>query len=537
MSPLLHNKILKYINREQIHSITIDVFDTLLLNDYWPSDLRYHDLARKWLTTLHDVISPKITTYEITTWRDYAKRDLTEKHQPLRLDLWIDTFVNLLCVKYDIKLQDEQHLQLLATLISTEITFTLENVKPNHALISQLQKVKVAYPDIKLYFVSDTHFSTLQIEMMLDILNIRCFDGGVTSSDLDAPLENGDFYEQLGSELSSQFKISQNLHIGDHRIPDYLTPILHDGYAIHYRPIRARGLRTMIGKIAFKTIQILAVKREIDNFYYKFPYHASPSNLWEQYGVLLAQADAIYANKLDQEARQHLHSQYLLVGNESFRLAEQNLALFDNENLKLAGIMNETTMIEAFLWLLATYRSPRWNAGKLAKILLAKYVPMNRAEIYNFCFAPDYAVSELAITSRDEDEFWEGLIEEIASADRHYTDHLRESYNEMSQFLPQNQQDLYCITFKSDGTVDIFREFARLHGVSNDIYEWNINADLQLSRQERQLSVKINPRRQKLIDQGRRKGIRELANTELAPDHYLQAIITNQIKRLSKQLG
>ncbi len=538
MQPTLYKKILRIIDKNQIKTITVDIFDTILLNDYWPEDLRYFDLAKRWVADLYQITALQITPYELLDLRKQAETELQDANRPLQIDLILDIVLDLLCAKYDISLSSDDRLQILATLIATEIQFKIANTRPNHNLIAQLKSIKEARPEMKIYFLTDTPFFAEQIKTMLQILDIKIFDGGISSSDLGCEKRDGKIFELLDDNLAPGFNLMSNLHIGDHRVPDYLMPILHDSQAIHYRPVRMRGMRTTVGKCAMQVHKSLAYRREKARVQALFV--STHTNDWEQYGAIVAQYRAIWNTKIQLRAGLADDTRYLLARSISdFVLtssATRKNATLEQENV-LASTLDKTTILRAFVWLLATFETTRWNAAKLLELLTRTAKLTDRQKLYQLAFSEDYMVSNLAMQSLSDAEFYSEFLTEIKTAEPGSVALLRESYEQMVQLLPRNSQKVCIVEQNNDDTAMLFREFARLHGINNEIMECILDADGSVTAAETRVQDRINTRRLACIKRGYQNGPALLRQTELNHENYIKTILKPQLKRVVKALN
>lgn len=532
MKPTLYSKLLKQIHRHQIQTLTIDVFDTILLNEYWPADLRDHDLTRKWLPILQTKISSKITSYEIYSWRKFAKQELLQAKRPLRIDLWVDALVELLCIKYHITLDHDQHLELLAALISAELEFVVNNTKPNLPLLAQLSSLKKLHPELKFYFLADSHLTAEQIKTIFDIFDIKLFDGGICSSDLGQTKKSGELYELLESQLAPKFDLTHNLHLGDELIADYQMPLQHDSQAIHYRPLRMRGLRTLVGKTAIIIMEKLAkANAKLD---YEALCEASSihNSIWQQYGALSAQAQTLSAWQLHLAIELEPETNFLLADVSATQLINRAPQILDHNNVRLAASLNQTTLLQAYVWLLATYHTPRWNAVNLLKLVFQSAGITQRQDIYNLCFTKDYIVSDLALQSFEEAEFWQNLLSEIENNDSHYTDQLRSAYEIVAQTLISDGQPLYLIDF-DQSIIDLYRNFAQLHGITSKITERQFSCGTIKTS----LEASLNSRRQNKSERGGARFITIIQNIPLSPIEYFNTILRPSFKRLTRKIS
>lgn len=536
MQPILYNKVRKLVNQQLLKTLTVDIFDTILLHEYWPAGLRYNDIAIKHLPIFQAKISPLITAAEVYSWRMYTQQELRKTGRPLRLDLWFDAMISMFCIKYNVSLDDNQHLELLARLISTELEFEINSCKPNQRLIRQIAALKQLDPTLKVYFVADSAFTAEQIKTLLDICHISIFDGGICSSDLGATKRDGELYELLSTHLASDFDLMSNLHLGDQHLPDFLMPILHDSLAIHYRPLRCRGLRTLIGRTALKIIEAKTIHREQKRHRELYPSTPFISDDWQQYGCILAQAQALWSWQLCLETEFRSETNFLLSSTICTDISRRAPQLLDRHNVRLASSLDQDTMLRALVWLLATFPTNRWNSAKLFHTIAQETNFTNRLDWYDLCFTKDYPYSELAVNSYDDAEFWSTFLNEVASADAHYTELLTKAYENMAQILPRDSQDLCIITLHHDYTTELFRAFARLHGVNNTITEQVLDVNLDLAKSTNALQSSLNPRRIHQADQGAAKYLPVLQHTELAPNIYLEKVLCPNLRRISKTI-
>lgn len=489
MKPILYHRILKLITKYQLKSLTFDVFDTIILNEYWPQDLRHYDLAIKQLPLIQKFISSDLTTYEILDLRRYARRLLRSKGITLRLDTWLTELVELILIKYPTNLTDDQQLELIANLIKLELEFTLENCKPNQPLLAQLQLIKQLHPDLKIYFTSHSHFTSAQIKLLLQIFQINLFDDGATLADFDK------VDRELFDLLPNSFQISQNLHIGDHYHQDFLHAKHMDSHALHYRPIRLRGLRTMVGSAWIQVLQLSALCR-------------AKRLSFNEHNQLSTELSQIYAHKISATVSLD-YNNYIL----SAHLTHLDTSSYPN--LKTFPELNRITLLRAFIWLLATFDSPRWNAPQLLSLLLQQTTLQTRTQLYNFCFTPNYIYSHLAIQSFTDDEFYQVFLSEIRNADPEFTQNLRESYEMAILALPQNDKPTTFISINNDGSAELFRDFARLHNLANDFDSLILN------------SFDFTPNLPKPTST-------QDLHYELAPDTYLTKILQPKLQKPTK---
>jgi len=512
MKPTFYSKISKLVTEHQLRSITVDVFDTIILNDYWPSQLRLYDLSAKQLPVIHQLIAEQITSYELADTRAYATKLLQASDLPFRLDIWLTETVELLCLKYKITLTDEQKLSLLADLIKIELEFTIENCHPNRTLISQLQRLKQQHPELKFYFLDHGYFTSDQIKLLLQIYQINFFAGGITAADLTSPSD-----EELFHHLPQTFNLRPNLHIDDHH-QNILNLKVLDAHAIHYRPIRMRGLRTLIGQTWFQLLR---------HFTLRHARRLAPLDTWTVIGEIIALRDQIAIQKFTAFANLH-NGNYLLTA----KLPDSEL--LNQTNFRHAEILDQNIITRAFIWLLANYSSPRWNAPELLKLLLREINISSRAELYQTCFTNGYVYSEFAITSFTEAEFYQTFLTEVKTASPIYTQTLRQAYELALTFLPSDARTTFFVTMYDNGSAELFREFARLHNISSPIQSLVLHPNSNFQSTEKYIVQHLGAYQKSQLELGQR--LASAISYELAPETYLQKVLQPQLRRLTKHL-
>lgn len=522
MYPPLYHKILKQIQQHKLQSLTVNIFDTIILNEYWPSDLRLYDLTIKQLPLLQTAISTDLTAYEVFSLRLYAKK-LTLLDQPtLRLDLWLDKLIDLLSLKYHKILTDDQNLDLLANLIKVELEFTINNCRPNLPLLAQLHQLKQAFPDLKIYFLTNTYIPSAQIKALLEIFQIDIFDNGASGADL------GTNYPTLFSQLPNNFDPERNLHLGDSRQRDIITLRSQGCKTIHYRPLRMRGLRTLIGATWLHILNSRAIFTA---------RHNAPADPLVTLGQVLTLKDLAY-----REINQHLSLNpniYFCADNiTNLSVNHSSTVNGDLTHIHTIPGLNSLNLFPAFVWLLANFSSPRWNAPELLKLLMQQEGITSRSTLYHLCFSPDYVYSQLAIDSFTEAEFYQVFLDEVRNADPHYTTLPRNSYETLVNNFPPADHPIVFATVFNDNNIDLFREFARLHGIDYDLTELLLNPSnifIQGENFANDFARSFYERSQ--IELGRRLAITDIANTNLSPDLYLRKILKPQLTKLLRKLS
>lgn len=498
MKPTIYHKILSLIEQDQLTSITVDVLDTILLFNYWPDSLRLHELAQIWAPKFHQYLSPDITSYEISDWYRFAKQLLEDSDQPIRLDLCIETMVSLLCNKYGVELSGEQQLELLVALIADELRSIVDNSKVNRHLLNQLSAIKQLSPKVKIYCVSNSHLTCDQVKTLLQITKSNIFDNGVCTADFDKPEPT---FTDLGLLLAKDFSFNANFHISASHA-EYSAALKAGSLAYHYRPVRMRGLRTLAGQTVDTYHHRSAQRRENSRY-------QAPLNPNSEIESIISQISKLWSCQLS--------TQLELCANSAFILPNTDSSLNNRNNLTQAPDLDQDTILRAFIWLLANHQSSRWDAANLLKIL-AKTTKLNtRIALYRLCYDDSYITSEFIINSREESAFYVSFLEEIRNNSSENIERLRQSYITAAKYLPRDDKKLYYINLTHDDSAWLFREFARLHDLTNNIVDWR-PAGLP----------------QNLTIPASTPSEAGLSCTELAPDKYLRYVLQPRLNKLSK---
>ena len=154
----LYRIIENEIKEKGIETITLDIFDTVLLRKIWPEDMQFLKVSRKWIPELREVFSNNIQEYELYSLRMYTRKELLninytydtdrEKEYDVNLKIWFKSILEQLSMKYSIKLRREEIEKLVQKMIQLEIDTEKEELIPNAELIEAIQKIKKKYKEL-----------------------------------------------------------------------------------------------------------------------------------------------------------------------------------------------------------------------------------------------------------------------------------------------------------------------------------------------------------------------------------------------------
>lgn len=238
---------------QRIRTLTVDVFDTVLLRDTWPETRQFGEVSAAWLPIVRSLISSSITARELTSYRHYARHLLQREHASRRdpgrdseiaIRPWFTLMMSLIARKYDEVLTDADLEAAVSQLIDIELECELRHLRANTSLVRELEAARVRH-DLRVYFISDMYLSAAHIELLLQRLGIDLFDGGTTSSDLGRGKWSGRAFRAIAADIVfPDFDLRQNIHLGDDRQADYRSPIAEGSQAVFYRTNhhRKRGI-------------------------------------------------------------------------------------------------------------------------------------------------------------------------------------------------------------------------------------------------------------------------------------------------------
>lgn len=464
----IYTQIAKKLRENHLQSITLDIFDTVLLYRNWPEQQHDIAVAKIWHQSLPELLGTTLSPLELLEWRKLTHHELYYLHtinhdeaQPFILDYetWFAQMISFISERYNLDLDNTKRELIQQTMLRDQLQATTDLVKPNRSLIQAISELKKALPDLKVYFLSDGSYSRDQIQHFLDFYHIEIFDGGTTSVTSKATKQTGDLFQKIEQTqlFSSDFHLKANLHIGDNRQADFLAAKKHGSFALHYRPLRARSLRTLAG----------FVDAEI---------RLQPGS------DLFGDRRSAELSRLGFLAKNHLNHVFLLTSSEADNLKFQGITLlpesFAGSNIITAPSLDQTSVTRALVWLLMNRADGRWNLRAVFSLIQAanhsstkKLTDLDkRRAVYEFCFGSEYPTSDLILKSRTESEFFDAFLQDFATAEPRYTEPLREAYASTASFLPRSEAKITLVdTDPTQATAQLFREFAKLHGLDNII--------------------------------------------------------------------
>lgn len=489
----LYQKLHQQVKDQNLTTVTLDIFDTILMRKIWPEDLQFYKVATKWQPLFQKHFAKTITADELYSFRIYARQELIAVHRRYNLpktsdfDLnpapeydvtlrtWFSKIIDLLAVKHKIKTYDRA--ALLREMIKVELDTEKSHLTPNRDLINCLARLKRQHRHLKIFFVSDMYLTAKEITELLNHFHITIFDGGITSTEAKYTKATGALYDYLHASkiLCPEFNLSQNLHIGDNRISDYNHAIISGSSAILYHKPRLRTLRTACGRLHAHRIRSKIIRSDRQTLTQVNRHQSHPAEIWYAYGQLFAQPLFTFLTHLTTAAAESPHTTFLMVSSEAVVFQKYGKLLNPNfpnlKNIRSAEKLNRKCAIRALLWTLIKTDNFEYNLEAIFKTANLGEVDGSRREFYDFLFGRDYAYSEMTTNYRSETNFYKALLKEIKTADSKFTEQFKAAYDYVKSFLPKdNSSKVTIVDVGWGGTVQVlFSQFANLHGYRSEI--------------------------------------------------------------------
>lgn len=346
----------------RLSSVTVDVFDTILLRTVWPEAVQFRTVARRWLDLLRSAIHPSLTEFEICSFREYARSvfwsaraaelrcsDGSTEDAEIRVDEWFDLLIRMLQSKYAVTLEDDRRVALVNDMIEVEIEVEIEHLRPNRRLVAFLEDLK-RQTGLAIYYCSDNYLSREHIDHIMSEKNIRVFDGGVTSGDLRRGKYSGKLFQHLASGLLfPDFDPCSNLHIGDDVNADFLAAIKAGSHAHLYRTRhhRRRSWARRIGRRRQRRY-VNAMRRSIGR---KYAEHFRDRAVGVRVGSLFAPAGSSFAHQVSHRAQLLPGFRHVAVSSEANVIERLTAAVGAPlpDNLSFAPEINRRMILHALM--------------------------------------------------------------------------------------------------------------------------------------------------------------------------------------------
>ena len=162
--PYIYTKIAQKLRENHLQSLTLDIFDTVLLYRYWPEQQHAIAVAKKWQASLPELLGTKLSPLELIEWREYAQHELNYLHSAkgennfvLDYETWFTQMIDFIAERHSLELDDSKRDLIRQTMLRDQLQAATEILKPNTALIQAITELKKALPELKVYFISTEH--------------------------------------------------------------------------------------------------------------------------------------------------------------------------------------------------------------------------------------------------------------------------------------------------------------------------------------------------------------------------------------------
>lgn len=240
--------VARHIRCYGVTSISVDIFDTLLLRAVPNERERYERIAERWQPLLgeHGI---RIPPRHVALWRQWVTSVLqdaaADRGGEAFLDDIIEALVRRLAFQCGSTISPQSMPILLRKLAYAELAEEKTMLRLHTSLISVLREFQRGGG--KVYFISDMYLRGEHVAHLLGHFGVYdLFDGGVTSSDLQGGKGTGKpFRMLLNREIFPMINHSRHLHIGDCPQADLAIPRSHGIQAIRVRSSYVRWKRSL----------------------------------------------------------------------------------------------------------------------------------------------------------------------------------------------------------------------------------------------------------------------------------------------------
>ena len=343
---------------ERIRTITVDIFDTIVLRDTWPETLQFAEVSALWLPVVRRTVSSTITARELTSYRHYARALLQREHASRRdknrdaevaIVPWFTLMLDLLARKYDAAVDANLRAEVVERLIEIELEVELRHLSANTSLVRELEAARDRH-DLEVYFISDMYLAATHIEHLLQQLGVTLFSAGVTSSDLGRGKWSGRAFRALADdEVLGGIDLRANIHIGDDRQSDYRSPIAEGSQAIFYRTAH-HWRRALVRRAGERRVQL---ERRSTRATVRRRFIRASTHLFDpgRIGSYFAPPFMMFVEEVALRAARQPQTLFVAVSSEA-RLIEHTLPLLGIEvppNLRFVPDLNRASVFRAVI--------------------------------------------------------------------------------------------------------------------------------------------------------------------------------------------
>jgi len=269
------HRIRRFIKKNHIKTLTVDVFDTILMRKMYPEERQFYRHAQAVSELLESKLNKTLDPFYLVSLRKFCRHvndDVKEDRKQDReshLEEIFSLMLQLIFEQQKITLHSDEKAELIKKMVQKEIELEKKYLVPNKPLIKLLREIK--RNGLKIYFLSDIYLDQEHINFLFQYFGIAdVFDGGVSSANVGYCKGTGKLFKMIKKkQLFPNISYTSNLHIGDNKISDVLSPRRNGSHALHYWTIHH------------------SIIRRIKGFFGTFSYHLRRRAYeWNQYKIL-----------------------------------------------------------------------------------------------------------------------------------------------------------------------------------------------------------------------------------------------------------
>lgn len=214
----LNNQILEYNRSHNIDTLSVDIFDTLLLRNTKPEFMRFYEVAH-----LHEKYFQKHNRHIsheccfcarlLAHKTGYKTAPLVEKCRDASLQHIFNLYLTVLGLPVTI--------QTIEELIRIELNYEKQNLKINNNLYAIIKDF--SHSGGKIYLLSDMYFAKMHLQNLLEHFSANQFISGIyVSNQFSVSKSCGELFRVFIDMENLQ--PAHILHIGDNIYSDKLMP-------------------------------------------------------------------------------------------------------------------------------------------------------------------------------------------------------------------------------------------------------------------------------------------------------------------------
>lgn len=342
----IYTRLQEHIKQSQPKTITIDIFDTLLMRrnraeqwHFWQFSKQATGVLQKNKIDCSALLYFSLRNYYNQVLRK-ANLDLGYDHEA-SLDSVNAAIITELIDRKKIKLTPAKQKDLCKKLAQAEIQFEHEHLFVNKRLIATLKHSK-----LPVYFLTDMYLESGQIRQLLNKFGLDY--NGVSSADHLHGKSSGRSFARLCDKFPT-VQVATNLHIGDHRQADIAVPE-GMGMVVFWLNLPFHRLRLLITKYFFgllvKVITTSAIRKEYNKI--TRPLFAQKKTA-STIGSIFAPAIIYYTHYLGSFSRAK-SAKVMFVSSESYTLSKF-YTLLGFRNVSTLPKFSRTRLIRSYCYL------------------------------------------------------------------------------------------------------------------------------------------------------------------------------------------